>query len=461
MAVAFEEQIKELRAERLTLHQEATAAQTKAHEEKRGLSAEERKRDDEIAFRIEGDGDNEGIDQALARLTRLQEREGGYQAKSKAAVAAAVAGTKPPGGDPDPNASPNKGDLPTPFAHFGEQLMAVKQASVPGGEADPRLLEIMAATATGADESVGSEGGFLVQTDFSAELLRLIHETGVLPSQCDNTGIGPTANGLTINAVDETSRVDGSRQGGIQAFWEPEAATYTKSKPTYRKMQLTLGKLTGLYYATDELLMDTVALGQEISGMFAEEFGFKLDDAIVRGPGNGIPLGIVGHAGTVSIAKEGGQTAATIVKKNVENMYTRMWARSLPRAVWYINQDCWPQLFGLSQEIGIGGVPVFLPPGALAAAPFGTLLGRPIRPIEQCDTLGNVGDLIFADFQQYKTIDKGGLQAATSIHVQFLTGETAFRFQLRFDGQPKRNAPLTPYKGDKTQSSFLTLANRA
>jgi len=361
----------------------------------------------------------------------------------------------------EPAAAEKPESLPTPFRTLGDQLAAVARAAQNPHATDPRLLTIQAAT--GASEGVASDGGFLVQTDFSTELLRLVHETGQLSRRCDRKPISAGANGLKINAVDETSRVDGSRSGGVLAYWTAEAGSLTKSKPTYRQMELTLQKLTGLYYATDELLMDVTALGAFAQDAFAEEFGFKVDDAIFRGGGAGMPLGILGHAGTVSVSKETGQAAATIVKENIESMYARAWARSLPNMEWFINQDCWPQLFKLSQVVGLGGVPVFIPPGGLSAAPFGSLLGRPVTPIEQCETVGTVGDIVLADFSQYLIIEKGSIEAASSIHVQFLTDETVFRFILRMDGQPKRNAALTPFKGGsgKTQSSFVTLATRA
>jgi HK97 family phage major capsid protein len=409
----------------------------------RDLTDAEKKRDDEIQAGLEATTDE------LARLTRQREREVGTEAVKEVIDNAPVAKA-----------------LPTPFSQesrpwqrgFGEQLAAIARAySNPSAGPDNRLMEIMAAT--GMSEGVGSEGGFLVQTDFTAELMREVYETGVLASRTDRTPIGANSNGLKVNAIDETSRADGSRQGGIQAYWAAEAGTLTKSKPTFRHMELTLQKLIGLYYATDELLMDTVALGAEITSLFSEEFGFKVDDAIYRGGGAGLPLGVLGHAGTVSVAKEAGQPNTTIVKENIENMYARIRARSLVRAEWFINQDCWPQLFQLSQVVGVGGVPVFINAN-MSNAPFGTLLGRPINPIEQCATLGTVGDIMFADFNAYKMIEKGGIEAASSIHVQFLTDEMTFRFTLRTDGQPKRNAPLTPFKGTKTQSSFITLASR-
>ena len=357
---------------------------------------------------------------------------------------------------------PDPDKLPTPFKSLGQYLTAVMQAGQNPHATDQRLLDIQAA-ALGLNEGVPSAGGFLVQTDFAAELLRAVYATGVLPGRTDRRPVSANANGMKINAIDETSRVDGSRQGGVQAYWTGEAGSLTSSKPTFRQIELNLQKLTGLYYATDEELKDAPNLEANVTAFFAEEFGFKLDDAIVRGSGAGQPLGFLGHAGTVSVAKEAGQAAATIKAENVQKMFSRVLPRSLGNAEWYINQACWPQLFQLAQVVGVGGVPIFLPPGGLSAAPFGALLGRPITPIEQCSALGTVGDIMLADLSQYIMIEKGGIEAASSMHVQFLTDEMTFRFILRTDGQPKRNAVLTPFKGGSgdTLSAFVTLATRA
>jgi HK97 family phage major capsid protein len=161
------------------------------------------------------------------------------------------------------------------------------------------------------------------------------------------------------------------------------------------------------------------------------------------------------------VAKEAGQTAATVVATNIEKMYSRMPAGSLGNAVWTINQEVWPQIFQLSHAVGVGGVPMFVPAGGLASAPAGTLLGRPIVPIEQAAALGTPGDIAFCDFKQYLAIRKGGTQTASSIHVRFLYDESVYRFVLRFNGAPIPNSPLTPYKGSATVSPFIVLAVRA
>jgi HK97 family phage major capsid protein len=103
---------------------------------------------------------------------------------------------------------------------------------------------------------------------------------------------------------------------------------------------------------------------------------------------------------------------------------------------------------------------MFLPAGGLNAAPYSSLFGRPIVPIEYASTLGTPGDITLADFSQYVLADKRGMQAATSLHVRFLTDEMTFRFTYRVDGQPLWHTALTPFKGANTKSPFVALAAR-
>ena len=338
------------------------------------------------------------------------------------------------------------------FKTFGEQLMAAYRASMPGGQVDNRLTT---RAASGLNESNPSDGGFLVQQDFVSELLKRTYETGILASKVKKIPISTSANGLKINAVDEDSRANGSRFGGVQTYWEGEADKLAGTKPKFRVLELSLKKLTGLCYATDELLQDTAALESVIRQAFAEEFGFKIDDAILTGTGAGEPLGILNSSSLVTVAKESNQ-AEKITVENLIKMWNRVWSRSRNNAVWFINQEIEPYLYTLK----IGTTPVYVPAGGLSEKPYGTLFGRPVISLEQCSALGEVGDIILADLNQYLLIDKGGINAQSSIHVRFLYDENVFRFIYRVDGQPIWNKPLTPYKGTATQSPFVALAKR-
>lgn len=343
-----------------------------------------------------------------------------------------------------------------PFANLGEQMQAIHRAAVVH-DRDPRLV----AAALGANETIPTDGGFLVQVDSSTEILRRTFGKAQLAAKVRKFPLGVNSNGMKINALKDDSRATGSRYGGVRGYWLAEAGALTASGPMqWRQMELNLKKLGGLLYATDEQLQDAAFLEAMMLEAVSDEFAFLVDESIISGNGAGKPMGFMNAGCKVAVAKETGQAARTIVKENIDKMWSRMWSKSMPNAEWYINQDCYPQLNNLSQVIGTGGVPVYLPPGGLSVAPYGTLMGRPVTPIEFCETVGTEGDIILGDLSQYMMIDKS-VAAATSIHVAFLTGEQAFRFIYRVDGQPVDNKPITPYKGTSTQSPFVTLATRA
>jgi HK97 family phage major capsid protein len=339
------------------------------------------------------------------------------------------------------------------FNSFGEQMVAIMKAGI-GRGIDPRLMN-----ATGLNETTPSDGGFLVQKDFASDLLEQVWKSGVVAPMCRKITISGNANGTTINGVDETSRATGSRAGGIRGYWAGEADEKTASKPKFRKIELNLKKLVGLCYATDEMLDDSAQLEGVIRSGFASEFGFLLDDSIINGLGAGQPLGILNSSAIVTQAAVSGQGAGTVIAANVISMWARLFASSRPNAVWLINQEVEPLLINMKIEGTNSGIfPVYMPAGGLSGSPYGSLFGRPVIPIEQCQAAGTAGDIILGDFGNgYVLAEKGGMKADMSIHVRFIYDESAFRFVMRVDGQPVRASVLTPYKGSATQSHFVVL----
>jgi len=348
------------------------------------------------------------------------------------------------------------------FSSFGAQVSAIMRASLPGGTVDPRLR--ITAAATGLGETIPSDGGFLIQSDYSAELLEDVFETAILASKPRRIPISGNSNATTINGFDETSRATGSRHGGVQVYWINEADAVTPSKPKFRQVELKLKKVAGLVYLTGEMMDDSSVLESECKSAFTSEMGFALDDVIINGTGAGQPLGILNAGSLVSVAKETGQAAATILPENIMKMRSRLFASSRSNSVWLINQNIEPQLHSMALSVGTGGAPIYLPANGLSGLPYDTLYGRPVIPIEQCATLGTAGDIILGDFERgYILADKGGIKTDMSIHVAFLTDQQCFRFILRIDGQPIRAKELTPKNGgsSSTQSHFIALASRA
>ena len=331
------------------------------------------------------------------------------------------------------------------------------------GVQSPELVDFqksVKAAASGLNETTPSEGGFLVGTDYGSALLDDAFETAQLPSLCTRMTISAPSNKIELPAIDETSRATGSRYGGVQVYMESEAAAVTAKKPKFRMIKLSLNKMMGLTYLTDELIQDAPMLEGWVRLMFGKEMGFKMDDLIVNGTGAGQPLGILAAPCLRSITAETGQAADTILVENIVKMFT--FCRDKARMVWLANEEIIPQLFGMALAVGTGGVPVWLPANGAAGAPNDTLMGRQIKYIEQAAKLGDVGDIIAADLSQYLFVDKGDIQTASSIHVNFTTDETALRFTYRLDGQPLAASAKTQYKGTSgaTYSPFVAIAAR-
>ena len=187
----------------------------------------------------------------------------------------------------------------------------------------------------------------------------------------------------------------------------------------------------------------------------------KINGSILNGSGAGQPLGIMNSGSIQSIAKKTGQADATIVYENILKMWSRLIGSARSDAVWLINQNVEPQLFSMSSAVGTGGVPVYLPAGGASNVPFNTLFGRPVLPCEQCQTLGDSGDIILGSFGRgYLFCQLGGIKMDTRIAVRFIYDESVFRFVLRIDGSPILSAGVTPFKGSDKLSHFVKLDDR-
>jgi HK97 family phage major capsid protein len=338
------------------------------------------------------------------------------------------------------------------FKSFGEFASCVAQ-----GQTNPKLNEYC--KSTGMNIAINADGGFLIPPEFSTALLTAMAQAGEVAPKCRNF---PVNNNLALPFVNITTQAT-SWTGGATVYKPAEGVAKTASLPQFAKAELHLHKMTGVIYATDELLSDSpVALETFLNTMMSTEFALTKDEDVVNGSGAGECLGLMNAPCLVSVAKETGQAADTILSQNVLKMWSRLSNPSRRNAVWLIAADAIPQIASLYIEVGTGGAPVFL---ANITSPLGpTLLGRPIIWSPHCQTIGDAGDIILSDFEQYITITKAGaagMETATSIHLKFLEDETIFRFVVRFDGQPWWASAVTPKHGSNTVSPFIRLDERA
>lgn len=366
-------------------------------------------------------------------------------------------GHHPATGGYAPGASADTWGFPT-AGHFA---VAVRDAARPGGGTiDPRLVQN--APSTISTEGTGADGGFAVPPQFKASIWqKCTGEDSLLP-RCDEN---PTPSNTIIVPGDEGAPWDTS--SGVRAYWEHEASQLTQSKVDLKQKTIRLNKLTALVPVSDELMEDAPGLDAYLRRKTGTIFDFKLNLGIVQGTGAGEPLGILNSASLVSVEKETGQTADTIVAENIMKMWSRMYGPCRRNAVWLINQDIEPQLFSMQFRVPnaagtdwVGGTPVYQP-ASMASAPHATLMGRPVILSQACETLGDKGDVILVDLKQYMAAVKtGGIRTDVSMHLWFDYDVLAYRFILRVAGQPWWASAISARDGSNTYSWAVTLDER-
>ena len=332
---------------------------------------------------------------------------------------------------------------------FGEFLTALHPNVIRSKGLDTRLKAL--------GEGTGSLGGFLVPEAFIANLLMVAHEVAVFRPRAQIIPMATET--VRIPAIHETSRAT-TLFGGVQMYWTAEAASLTTSDPAFRQILLAAQKLTGSTIVGNELLADSaISLEALITRIFGEAVAFFEDDAFFDGTGAGQPQGILNTPALVSVAKETGQAANTIVTENLDKMYSRMLPSSLNKAVWLAHPNTQPQLFALARSVGAGGSAVMVT--NIANAPATSIYGRPVIITEKCKTVGSLGDIYFADLSYYLIGDRGGMTMDASQHVRFTTDEMQYRVVERVAGQSWLNSAITPREGTTTLSPFIALAVRA
>ena len=133
-------------------------------------------------------------------------------------------------------------------------------------------------------------------------------------------------NTLTIPANAETSRVDGSRWGGVLGYWEGEAQQLTGTRPKFRNLNCRLKKLTVLTFVTNELLTDSAtALEQYLGRVAPTKSSSRPSTDDQRDGARESRSDIRTIRLLIQVAHDTDQAAETITYTNVMNMYNQLW----------------------------------------------------------------------------------------------------------------------------------------
>jgi len=369
----------------------------------------------------------------------------------------------------EPAAQPQNGGAEPRELSFGEQLQRVAMDGFRRKGATLSGIKMRENAASGQNETIGADGGFLLSPTVTRDLLKSVRETSFFLPKVRRIAVGSNSNSVEMPYFPDKDRSDANRYGGAKAYWMNEADQYTASKIQFATRDLKLAKLGALGYATEEILRDSTYLESIMTDAFINAMVWEVDEAILFGAGtneNGKaqPTGMLNAANRalVTVAKDASQAAGSVTAANIIAMWGRMAPEARNNAIWMVNPDIETQLIQMAMQTGEGGDSqlVYMPANGLSASPYGTLFGRPIVPNEHMAAAGSLGDIAFINPKEYLWIERDGIRQATSVHVRFEYDEMAFKFTYRCNGIPAWYAASTPAKGSTSRSPYVTLAAR-
>lgn len=304
-------------------------------------------------------------------------------------------------------------------------------------------------------EGVPSSGGFSVPDPLAAQWLDASIESEIIRPRAT---VWPMDSATRkVPGWDAADQAGGILFGGFKMEFLAEEGAGDKQTGKLRAIQLEAKKGAIFVDTSSELIEDGMGFEAQLDMAMRTSIGYGMDDYFINGPGAGQPLGIRNDPAKITIAKETGQVADSVLYENLCKMFARMYPAGRKRAIWLINDTAIPQLLTLSVAVGTGGsvVPVM----SESNGEF-RILTRPVIFTSHMPKLGDADDVMFIDPSQYAIGIRRGLKLEKSNIPGWTNDLMSYRALLRFDGQGTWNAPITPKNGS-TLSWCVGLAERA
>jgi len=342
----------------------------------------------------------------------------------------------------------------TPLRNLGDLVRAAARVAATG-----QPNRILKRAPTGAGGTSPAIGGFLVGSAMAEPIFETIFSRRNSPLSYFRKFKFPQGkNELAVPGVDETSRANGYRWGGLVVDFIDEGILQTTSFPKFKETDFAAEKILALVPLTNELLSDAENLTQYLNDAIADEIAFKLEQYALTsaGTGAGRPLSVVSGPALIKVAAQTGQKAKTVVYENLLSMWNALPSASRKTAIWVGAESVAQQIF---TNEALAQLQASYPQSG-SANPDDTprLFGRPFIESDALPLVGTVGDLLLIDPKWYGVCTKP-MASALSADVAFLNDQAYLRVVLRCDANPLVSSPLTASDGTQ-RSAFVALAAR-
>lgn len=322
----------------------------------------------------------------------------------------------------------------------------------------------------GVNEGTNSQGGYLVNTQFSPDVYAIPHTQLDLQGLCEVVN----AQSLTYSQryINESSLVNGSIFGGLNMVATAEGASFTSSLPAWNNLSLTLQKEAIFVYETSEILEDaSYPLESELNEYTAKAFLYGINSQIVQGT---TLEGLLNAPSLVTVTSSSNDTAyhttptTALTYADLVAMFARVYpdSQTSPKGIWLFHPLLESALMSMTYTFS-GSTPAWgisydaqnglagNGPGAEGVGTPFRIFGKPAYPHFSCSAPGTAGDIIYVDFATVLHY-KRPFRVEVSRDYQFGTDQIAVRFVWRGDVKTRFRSAITPPTGTTTLSAIVT-----
>lgn len=270
------------------------------------------------------------------------------------------------------------------------------------------------------NEGTAGQGGYLVPTKYSNELISSLKDASILRQ----------AGARTISVDGTTAFKMAARNDTNAAVLTSEGAQFEELEPTFSEITFTPYKYTRLVKASDEVLADSRfdVVSQVILPDVSQAYAAAENAVFTSGTGSGQPQGIVAGASAGVTAA----SATAITADEILDLYHSLSYLYRQNAVFLMNDATIKLVRKLKDSDG----QYLWQPGMQAGQPD-RLLGRPVYTLNSMATpAASAKTIVFADLRSSFIIaDFAGLEMKRLEELYAATGQVGFRWFKRFDSR--------------------------
>lgn len=305
------------------------------------------------------------------------------------------------------------------------------------------------------NESVGSQGGYLVPDDVLVSIDAILRSVGIFHTNAWLQQMNSATMRIpSVKITQSHATGDNPLLGGMTVTWTQEGATITESEPNLQQNLLTANELAATVFAANPLVDDGgEALGDFLQVLFAYAIEWTVERACFQGIGTTRPVGVAISSSTATVNR---QTASTVTQQDCANMVAALLPECYGRAIWAASPTAVAKII---QTTGFQSNGFYVP--AEGSRLVGYLLGAPLYVTQHLPQVGGgtltQGDVVLFDPKLY-ILGFRELEIASDRHTRFQQNQTVFRLLWRGDGQPIPEGTVTLADGATTTcGAFVAL----